>query len=112
VIHLVYVPEHGDPADGDQLASGTGWLGWCEWVDGLADGHPEAAHLAEEGWADAGELEGDLEALLDEDGPADALSVTRRLLSAVRARPGGTAHVLVTDGTGGDQDDEGSDGHR
>ena len=109
-LYIVYVPEGGDPVDGDQVATNSGWLAWGDWVLGRADDFPEAAHLAEEGdwWpdegSDAGDLEAELRRLLEGGGPKDRLSVTARLLEAVGDRPDGVDSFLVTDGSPGGED--------
>ena len=109
---VAYVVDgEGGPRDGPPVATGAGWLAWSEWAEGQDDRHPEAAHLAREGWLEPAaaldELEHELEQLLHEPAPENVLPVTSHLLAAVRDRPGNCAGLLVTDGTpGGDEDDE------
>ena len=106
----VYVFAKGEPQDGDNLASGTGWLGWANWAAGKTEQYPFAAHLAEEGWlepADAlDELEHELEGLLHEKGNRNVHAVTAALLAAVKHRPDGCIGLIVSDGTPGPDEDE------
>jgi hypothetical protein len=106
----VYVFARGEPRDGDNLASGTGWLGWANWAAGKTDRYPEAAHLAEEGWLEPAaaldELEHELEQLLHEKAGRNVHAVTAALLAAVKHRPGGCIGLIVSDGTPGPGEDD------
>src|SRR5262249_16113818 len=109
---IVYVLSRGDPQEGDVIASGTGWLEWTEWVVDLVDRYPEAAHLAEEGELypveALDELEHELEELQHEKGgPRGASAITGTLLGAVKARPKNCEGLIVTDGTAGEEEDQG-----
>jgi hypothetical protein len=107
-----YVVGEGEPVDGDDIASTTGWNNWSEWVLSRHEDYPEAAHLAQEGWLDEGQpgsldaLEHELERLLHEMGDADLAAISAQLLAALRAKPTGTSGLLITDGEPGDEDDE------
>lgn len=103
------------PEDGEQVATGRGWLNWSDYVlaGERADDFPEAAHLGQEGWtqwggenepADAGDLTHELEQLTHAD-DADVAAVSARLLAAVSARPADCCGILVTDGSEPDPDD-------
>src|SRR5262249_19582881 len=105
----VYVYADGTFQDEDTLASGTGWLHWCEWVDTIAGRYPVASRLSLEGDASAlDDLEHELEALLHEDADVNARTVTAGLLGAVKHRPAGTVALIVTDGTPGDESEDDS----
>jgi hypothetical protein len=104
----LYAIPDAPPADGDSVASTTGWLHWTNAVLARADDHPELAHLAAHGWADRFEdLEHELEQLLHApDGDPDLAAITAQVLAAVKARPPQAAALLVTDGEpAGDDDD-------
>src|SRR5262249_23087457 len=97
-----------EPIDGDTVATGTGWLAWCEWVDGHADSHESAARLCQdgEGWPLEG-LEQELAGLLKEPAPAAVHSITANLLKLVSDRPEGTGAIIITDGSDDlDEEDE------
>lgn len=107
--YVVYVNPDGGTRDGDQIATGAGWLTWGEYALDRADEYPEAAHLAQEGWLgrpeDLDDLEHELETLAHAD-DRDVGAISGNLLAAVRARPDGTEGILVTDGTEPDGDDD------
>ena len=103
---VAYVVTEKDepPVDGDQIASGRGWLSWADWAAEKAADCPHAAHLAEEGWIEPAEalaaLENELGKLLAEPAPRAVRGVTERLALAVRSRPAGCLGLIVTDGAG------------
>ena len=109
--HVVYVTsEDGEQLqDGDQIATGHGWLAWINWAARLAKRFPAVAFVALEGWAESPEaiagLERELEKLAGK-GPLDVAGVTGALLEAVKARPAGTVALFVTDGTSGPPDED------
>jgi hypothetical protein len=95
--------------DGDEIASNSGWAAFADWAADLPDEYPELGYLGEHGEcfpADAlAQLEDDLRrALREKPGKpsANVLSVGRRLLAAVEARPKGSEGMVVTDGTEGE----------
>jgi hypothetical protein len=115
---VVYCPQDAaaDITGGDHVASNAGYDDFLRWAETL-DGLPALAALAEEGAADADALEADLARALqpgDQEGglpgaPSPQVKgVAERLLAAVRERPEGTAAVGVTDGTAGEEEEEGS----
>ena len=107
--HLVYADPEGKPTDGDQLATGAGWLAWGDHVLTNQDQFPECAHLAQEGWADRlADMEHEAE-LLTHEKDGNVAAVSANLLAAVRGRPADTEAVLVTDGTEPGDDEEDAD---
>ncbi|HEY1191543.1 MAG TPA: ADP-ribosyltransferase [Gemmata sp.] len=111
-----YVMTEGEPQDGPDIASNSGWASWSEWVLSQADQYPEAAHLAQEGWLDGAEdlagLEHDLEQLVhDATTNPNLTGVTAQVLAALRSRPEGALGLIVTDGEGGEGDEDALDEH-
>lgn len=111
--HLVYGFDDAEPKDGPHLASGGGWLAWCEWSLGF-DGYDEVHCLAENGWsADLDTLSDELKDLATEEGDEDLKAITKTLTdavaAAVAARPDGAKAVAVSDGTPPGEDDEPDD---
>jgi len=110
---VAYVTEgQGKPIDGDQVASGLGWLAWTNWAIELGKGFPNTARLAEDGELYPAEALGALEKELKRLGtvkpgdPAeDAQHVSEQLLAVVKDRPKGCIAIIITDGSD-DEDDE------
>lgn len=104
------LPGRDEPADGEEVSTALGWQRWADWVLTHADHYPEASHLAQEGWLEGGaalaELEEELTRLLHEAPDPDRAAVTAQVLAALRARPDGSAALLVTDGDGGGDESE------
>lgn len=99
---VAYLTDAERPVDGDQIASGKGWLAWIDWVIERHEDYPCAAHLAEEGWVEPAEAIETLEAELAEmakAAPGDLKHITRALLTEVQDRPESTSGIVVTDGT-------------
>ena len=102
-----------EPVDGDEIASNSGYASFQEWAANLPADYPELGHLGEHGVADDFEqLESDLEhAIRSRPGKPseDVLHVARRLLAIMRTRPDDALALVVTDGTG-EEDDDGEGG--
>jgi hypothetical protein len=106
-----YVLPDRPPAEGDDIASTSGWFDWSNSVMARGAEFPAAAHLGAFGWSDQfADLETDLEQLLHVGDPPDLSAVTAQILAALRARPEGTTEFIVTDGEPGDEGDEGDEG--
>jgi hypothetical protein len=109
------VPEKGgEPEDGPDVASTTGWDAWARWALDHFQEFPAAAFLAYKGFVEGERLDAldhELERIVHAAGDPDLAGVTAQLLAAVRAMPAGATGVLVTDGEpGGDgAEDEGEE---
>lgn len=115
--HIVYTVAGGEPADGDHVATLSGWDSWSRLAVIHGKRFPESHYLAVYGELFPARAVDALELELEEmvaDAPrgmsGPVVSVARSLLAAVRARPDGTVGLIVTDGTepseGASDDDE------
>jgi len=118
-LFAVFGVESSDrPVDSDEVATATGWLAFMDWAISLPADYSELNYLGEyaEVFTAEGEqqdaleaLETDLKRALHEkpNRPSrDVLRVAKRLLSIVRNRPKDAFYLMVTDGTGGDGDED------
>lgn len=106
----VYAIPDSAPAEGDPIASTTGWWSWTNAVLARGGEFPELAHLAAFGWSDRfDDLEHELDGFLHADPDADLSAITAQVLAAVRGRPEGTAAILVTDGEPADDETAGDE---
>jgi hypothetical protein len=99
-----------DDLDDDEIASNDGWSQFLDWVDGLdLQTYGEVVHLAEHGWCqDLPTLETQLAQALAQSPPEpETRTVAEGLLALVKAR-GEKEILLITDGTGPEDDDEAS----
>lgn len=107
------VSEHGEPVEGSEIATNTGWLNWCEWVDTHAADYPDCARLAQKGWIEAGitleDLEEELARMAKEQDDANLYGVTATVAEAVKDCPEGASAIIVTDGEPDDDDDDEGD---
>lgn len=106
---VVYVlDDDGTTQDGEQIATGKGWLSWGDYVLDRLDEYPECAHLAQEGWLPAVDLdsaEHELEQLTHAD-DKNVAAISGGLLAAFKARPPETDSLMVSDGTEPQDTDE------
>lgn len=101
------------PEGGPYLASGSGWVGWCDFVLTEDGDYPECAALAENGFSEPGDglavLDAELKLLLDSgDLPENLKEITETLRESIREKPDGCPCVIVSDGT--EPGDEGEEG--
>lgn len=90
--------------EGDELASGDGWVNWGEWVL-EQDDCTECQTLYIEGWGMVDGLAKELERLA-EMGDEDQKHITARILEAVHDSPTDATVIVVSNGVASDEEDD------
>lgn len=104
--HYSYGHEDGTEDEGDDFASGSGWVTWVEFVLEDTDGLEECDQLAGAGWAMIEPLRAELPKLREQQSDPDLQHITDRLIQAVKEAPAGATVLMIGDGVEGDDEDE------
>lgn len=107
--HYSYGHEDGTEEEGDDFASGSGWVAWSDWVMNETDEFEECPTLAHEGWGMLEGLRSELPKLREQQSDPDLQHITDRLIQAVAEAPAGATVLMIGDGVEGDEEDEDED---
>jgi hypothetical protein len=108
---VYYGFEEKEPAEGPHLASGTGWIQWCDFVEADTETYPECAHLAAEGWQEPlDDMRAELVTLKDSgELPENLQEITETLIEAIDKKPKDAPSIIISDGSEPGEDDEEED---